>query len=59
MPEFASWLQTVLDRPVVDHTDLSGRFQGTLKWNPDETQFAIFGPPPHPSTFRASDSDLT
>lgn len=50
MPDFASWMQTVLDRPVVDHTKLEGRFQGTLKWNPDETQFAIFGPPPHPST---------
>lgn len=50
MPDFARWLQTVLDRPVVDHTNLQGRFEGKLKWNPDETQFAIFGPPPHPST---------
>ncbi len=50
MPGFASWMQTVLDRPVVDHTNLDGRYQGTLKWNPDETQFAVFGTPPHPST---------
>lgn len=50
MPDFARWMQTVLDRPVVDHTGLEGRFQGKLNWNPDETQFAIFGPPQHPST---------
>ena len=58
MPNFASWLQTVLDRPVVDHTQLEGRFEGTLKWNPDETQFAIFGPPPHPSTAPDAPPDL-
>ena len=58
MPGFASWMQTVLDRPVVDHTQLSGRFQGILKWNPDETQFAIFGPPPHPSTAPDAPPDL-
>ena len=58
MPSFASWMQTVLDRPVVDHTQLSGRFQGILKWNPDETQFAIFGPPPHPSTAPDAPPDL-
>lgn len=50
MPDFASWMQTVLDRPVVDHTQLEGRFEGKLVWNPDETQFAVFGPPPAPST---------
>ena len=50
MLDFASWMQTVLDRPVVDHTQLEGRFEGKLVWNPDETQFAVFGPPPTPST---------
>ena len=50
MPDFASWMQTVLDRPVVDHTQIEGRFDGKLVWNPDETQFAVFGPPPKPST---------
>jgi uncharacterized protein (TIGR03435 family) len=58
MPEFASWMQTVLDRPVVDRTELQGRFDGKLKWNPDETQFAIFGPPPHPSTAADAPPDL-
>ncbi len=58
MPDFASWMQTVLDRPVVDHTGLGGRFQGVLKWNPDETQFAVFGPPPHPSTAADAPPDL-
>lgn len=50
MTTFSSWLQTVLDRPVVDHTGLDSRYSGKLKWNPDESQFAIFGAPPHPST---------
>jgi uncharacterized protein (TIGR03435 family) len=59
MPDFASWMQTVLDRPVVDHTELAGRFQGVLKWNPDETQFAIFGPPPHPSTAADAPPELS
>ena len=59
MPDFASWMQTVLDRPVVDRTELKGRYQGVLKWNPDETQFAIFGPPPHPSTAADAPPELS
>lgn len=43
MESFSKWMQTVLDRPVVNHTDLQGHFDGRLKWNPDESQFAIFG----------------
>ncbi len=58
MPDFASWMQTVLDRPVVDHTDLPGHFDGKLVWNPDETQFAVFGPPPTPSTAPDAPPDL-
>ncbi|SDE77027.1 TIGR03435 family protein [Terriglobus roseus] len=32
----------VFDRPVVNHTGLQGRYNGTLTWTPDETQFAVF-----------------
>lgn len=50
MEDFASVMQSaVLDRPVVDKTGLSGRYDFTLKWTPDETQFVSMGvrvPPP-------------
>ena len=50
MADFAGLLQTaVLDRPVVDQTGLAGRFDFTLTWTPDETQFGGLGikvPPP-------------
>ena len=52
MEEFAGVMQgAVLDRPVVDQTGLTGRFDFHLQWTPDETQFAALrgpGPPPTP-----------
>jgi uncharacterized protein (TIGR03435 family) len=48
--DLASVMQSVvLDRPVVDQANLPGRFDFTLKWTPDESQFAGMGvriPPP-------------
>jgi uncharacterized protein (TIGR03435 family) len=51
MEEFAGVLQAaVLDRPVVDQTGLTGRFDFQLLWTPDETQFAALrGPGPLPT----------
>jgi len=50
MQNFCGLMQSaVLDRPVVDHTELKGRWDFTLKWMPDESQFAGMGvkvPPP-------------
>jgi uncharacterized protein (TIGR03435 family) len=45
MGELASVLQrAALDRPVVDKTGLSGRYDFVLEWMPDETQFGGQGP---------------
>lgn len=41
---FATWMQaTVMDRPVVDQTGLQGKYDFTLKWLPDDSQFAQMG----------------
>jgi len=41
--DFAKWMQAlVMDRPVVDQTGLKDRYDFTLKWTPNETQFAQF-----------------
>jgi uncharacterized protein (TIGR03435 family) len=50
LQDFAGVMQAaVLDRPVVDQTGLTGRFDFMLKWTPDESQFSGMGvkvPPP-------------
>jgi uncharacterized protein (TIGR03435 family) len=44
MQDFAGLLQSaVLDRPVVDQTGLAGRWDFTLNWTPDESQFVGMG----------------
>jgi len=43
MPEFATWMQSgVMDKPVVDHTGLTDKYDFALKWTPDDSQFAQF-----------------
>ena len=51
MADFARVMQAaVLDRPVVDKTGLAGRFDFTLTWTPDDSQFRGFGArPPAPT----------
>jgi uncharacterized protein (TIGR03435 family) len=44
MTELAQSLQTaVMDRPVINQTTIEGRYDFTIDWMPDETQFATFG----------------
>jgi uncharacterized protein (TIGR03435 family) len=43
MVDFAHLMQnTALDRPIVDQTGLSGRYDFTLSWVPDEFQYPDF-----------------
>jgi uncharacterized protein (TIGR03435 family) len=43
MKEFATWMQSgVMDKPVVDQTGLTARYDFHLKWTPDDSQFAQF-----------------
>jgi uncharacterized protein (TIGR03435 family) len=51
MAELAAVMQrSALDRPVVDKTGLSGRYDFDLEWTPDETQFGglVRGAPESP-----------
>jgi uncharacterized protein (TIGR03435 family) len=66
MADFTSMMQRgVFNRPVVDKTGLSGKYDFDLEWSPDETQFegqlarpAGSGPPTKPSLFEAVQQQL-
>jgi uncharacterized protein (TIGR03435 family) len=47
MEEFAEIMQGALDRPVVDQTGLKDRYDFTLRWTPDESQYGGRIPPPN------------
>jgi uncharacterized protein (TIGR03435 family) len=56
MSQFASMMQrAVLDRPVLDKTGLSGRYDFDLEWTPDDTQFGGNLPPVSPENARKPD----
>jgi len=47
MRDFCDGMQgSAMDKPMVDHTGLTDRYDFNLKWTPDDTQFAQFGPRP-------------
>lgn len=53
MTQFAALLsRAILDRPVVDNTGLTDRYDFDLVWTPDETQFGGNLPPGPPDSAR-------
>ena len=69
--DFATWFQgSVTDKPVVDHTGLTDRYDFKLLWTPDDSQFVQFRghnplPPPRddpsapPSLYTAVQEQLS
>jgi uncharacterized protein (TIGR03435 family) len=55
MAQVAGTMGNALERPVVDQSGLTGKYDFVLKWTPDETQFRSFGgaPPPPPANVEA------
>jgi uncharacterized protein (TIGR03435 family) len=47
MAEFAQSMQGILDRPVIDQTDLKDRYDLKLNWTPDESQYGGRPLPPN------------
>jgi uncharacterized protein (TIGR03435 family) len=57
MATFATWMQSgVMDKPVVDQTGLTDRYDFNLKWTPDDSQFGQFRGTNGPITPPAGDS---
>lgn len=57
--DFAGWMQRyVLDRPVIDHTGISGKYDFSLDWTPDESQFRDRSGMSTSSNARAEPPDL-
>jgi uncharacterized protein (TIGR03435 family) len=51
MQDLAGVMQrAVLDRPVIDQTKITGRYDFTLNWTPDQSQFGGVGAGTAPST---------
>lgn len=56
MADFANALRRIFDRPVVDQTGLTGLWDFSLKWTPDETQFAGMMKGPMPPSDDSADA---
>jgi uncharacterized protein (TIGR03435 family) len=47
MEEFAQMMQGILDRPILDQTGLKDRYDLSVRWTPDESQYGGRVPPPN------------
>ena len=57
MANLANMLQLrVLDRPVIDRSGLTDRYDFTLDWKPDEFQFPNASPPQRAAAAAAADA---
>jgi uncharacterized protein (TIGR03435 family) len=55
MKDFCDGMQgSAMDKPVVDHTGLTSRYDFTLNWTPDDSQFMQMGVRPPPPTGAAT-----
>lgn len=57
MEEFAMMMQGILDRPVLDQTALKDRYDLSLRWTPDESQYGGRIPPQNNADGSATNAD--
>jgi uncharacterized protein (TIGR03435 family) len=57
MAEFAQVMQGIMDRPVLDQTGLKDRYDLTLRWTPDESQYGGRIPPQNTGDSSAASAD--
>ena len=57
MAEFAQVMQGILDRPVLDQTGLKDRYDLTIRWTPDDSQYGGRVPPQGSGDNSASNAD--
>jgi uncharacterized protein (TIGR03435 family) len=58
MPQFALYMQFFVDRPIVDHTALTGRYDVVLKWKPASAAETANAEEDYPDLLQATQDQL-